>query len=115
MSEHIEEQYYYERASTALRQLVEALDKVSQANDDAFEVEFASDIITLDFPDNSRFVINSHRAARQIWMAANTSAWHFNWHEDVGQWLCSKTNAELWTVVEDQLGRKTGKRVALRQ
>lgn len=112
MSTPIDEQQYYERATTALNALVDALDEVSQQTD-AFEVELANDILTLDFPDGVRFVINSHRAARQIWMAANTSAWHFNWHADSQRWLCSKTNAELWQVVAEQLRVKTGKSVAL--
>lgn len=113
MSTTLDEQQYYERAKKTLHELVDSLDEVSQQAGETFEVELANDILTLDFPDGARFVINSHRAARQIWMAANTSAWHFNWHADVAQWLCSKTNAELWQVVTDQLRRKTGKPVQL--
>jgi CyaY protein len=112
MSPPIDEQQYSERATTALHALVDALDEVSQRTD-AFEVELANDILTLEFPDGVRFVINSHRAARQIWMAANTSAWHFNWHAEAQKWLCSKTNAELWQVVAEQLHIKTGKPVSL--
>src|SRR5690606_19681738 len=105
----LDEQQYSELATQPLRELVDTLDEVSQASNDAVEVELANDIVTLDFADGVRFVINSHRAARQIWMAANTSAWHFNWHADSQRWLCSKTNEELWDVVAEQLRVKTGR------
>ena len=113
MTALIEEQQYYERATKTLHELVDALDEASQQTNEAFEVEFANDIVSLDFPDGVKFVINSHRAARQIWMAANTSAWHFNWHAESGQWLCSKTKAELWQVVSEQLRIKLGKPLSL--
>ena len=115
MSAPLDEQQYYERASATLHELLDVLDELSQNSNEAFEVEFANDILTLDFPDGVRFVINSHRAARQIWMAANTSAWHFNWHADVQQWLCSKSSANLWQVVTEQLSRKLGKTIALKR
>jgi CyaY protein len=114
MSAPLDEQQYTERASATLHQLVDALDEASQKSD-SFEVELANDILTLDFPDGTRFVINSHRAARQIWMAANTSAWHFNWHADAQRWLCSKSQAELWQVVSEQLNKKTGQSFALKR
>ena len=34
--------------------------------------------LRLDLRDGTKIVINSHRAARQIWMAADRTAWHFD-------------------------------------
>jgi CyaY protein len=85
-----------------LSQLLTQLDELSQRLGETFEVELSSDILTLEFADGVRFVINSHRAAQQIWMAANTSAWHFNLTAD-GSWLCSKSGASLPSVLAAQL------------
>jgi CyaY protein len=57
-------------------------------------------------------VVNSHRAARQIWMAAERSAWHFDLAAD-GRWIATKSGDELWAAVEGVVGRKLGRAVAL--
>jgi CyaY protein len=71
----ISETEYEERAFPELRALLDALDAI---DDDRIEAELSSDILTLEFSDGARYVLNSHRAARQIWMAAERSAWHFD-------------------------------------
>jgi CyaY protein len=45
---------------------------------DEVEAELASGVLTLTLSDQQKVVINSHRAARQIWMAAFRTAWHFS-------------------------------------
>src|SRR5215203_7459815 len=61
---------------------------------DEVEVSTSDGVLRLDLRDGTRIVINSHRAARQIWMAAIASAWHFDpIAADV--WRASKTGEEL--------------------
>ena len=77
-----------------------------------FEVELEMGILTLEFSDGAKYVINSHRAARQIWMAADRSAWHFDPRED-GRWVASKTQEELDATLEAVLQKKLGAPVRL--
>ncbi|HEX2733347.1 MAG TPA: iron donor protein CyaY [Polyangiaceae bacterium] len=107
----MDEREYQTKASAELRDLVDALDELA-ARDERFEVELASDILTLEFPDGAKFVINSHRAARQIWMAADKRAWHFDW---AGQdWRTTKDDQELWSVINEMLSRKLGTLINLK-
>lgn len=106
------EETYRKLASTTLHELVSQLDALSLRLGETFEVELANDILTLEFPDGVRFVINSHRAAQQIWMAANTSAWHFN-PAAQGSWVCSKTGETLTAVLTTQLRNKLGQAIEL--
>lgn len=108
----ITEETYRKLASATLNQLVTELDRLSLRLGETFEVELSNDILTLEFADGVRFVINSHRAAQQIWMAANTSAWHFNPVAD-GGWVCSKTGETLRTVLTAQLTAKLGQAIEL--
>ena len=80
---------------------------------DDVEAELAGDILNIEFADDSKFVINSHRAARQIWMAAGTTAWHFDY--DGERWVSSKTREELWSVVEQALSSKLGRKFTLQR
>jgi len=106
------EDSYRKLASATLNRLVSQLDALSLRLGEAFEVELGNDILTVEFPDGVRFVVNSHRAAQQIWMAANTSAWHFNPAAD-GAWVCSKSGETLVAVLTKQLSDKLGAPIEL--
>ena len=62
----LDERQYDERALPELRALVEALDNLDS---DAFEAELSSDILTLEFRDGAKFVINSHHWPRKSWVS----------------------------------------------
>jgi CyaY protein len=91
-------------AERTLRALEIALNEI-----DDVEADLESGILTVEFRDGARFVINSHRAARQVWMAAGASAWHFDWDESTARWTASRSGEELWGCVSDQAGRKLGR------
>jgi CyaY protein len=78
------------------------------------EVDSTGDVLTVEFADGSTFVINSHRAARQIWVSAEMSASHFNLDEKAGRWFDSKGGEELWLRLEGAASRKLGREVKLR-
>jgi CyaY protein len=99
----ISEKDYGGRAYPELAALVDALDGFP----DELFAELAGDVLTVEFNDHSRYVINSHLAARQIWLAAERSAWHFDPGED-GRWVDRKSGAELWTKVGELLALKLG-------
>jgi CyaY protein len=105
----ISEDDYVARALPELTALLEAIDAI----DDNVEAELESDILTLEFADDSRYVINSHRAARQIWMAAERSAWHFDWNAARAAWIAEKTGDELWQTLTKLLSDKVGRTVTL--
>lgn len=106
----LDEEAYVARALPELGRLLEALDRLDSAE---VEAELESDILSVEFSDGTKYVINSHRAARQIWMAAERSAWHFDWDEGSQTWVASKSGDELWATVARVVGNKLGTRVEL--
>jgi CyaY protein len=106
----ISEPDYRARAYPELAALVAALD----AYPDELFAELEGDVLNIEFEDRSKYVVNSHAAARQIWLAAERSAWHFDYVEERSSWLDSKTQAvELWAQLEQLLARKLGHPVQL--
>jgi CyaY protein len=99
----MDEREFGRRAGEALRKLDDALRDV-----DGVESDLAGDILTLEFEDGAKFVINSHTAAQQIWMSANLQAWHFGWHEATQSWRDTRSGAELFT----ELGKMTSEKLA---
>ena len=106
----LSEEQYDALAFPELNALVRALDTIEHPD---VEAELASDILTIEFSDGTRYVINSHRAARQIWMAAERNAWHFDWVPATKTWVAEKTGDELWATVSRVISKRLGSEVTL--
>jgi CyaY protein len=105
----MDEKEFGRRAAETLRKLDDALRDV-----DGVESDLAADILTLEFEDGAKFVVNSHSAAQQIWMSANMQAWHFAW-DDAGQsWRDTRSKAELFSELGKLVSEKLAQAVTLR-
>ena len=102
----MDEHEFVSVATGELRALVAAIDERVEG----VFAELSGDVLTLEFEDDTKYVVNSHSAARQIWLAAGRTAWHFNpeVEADSLRWHDSKTGAELWATVAQQLSNKLG-------
>lgn len=108
-TEVLAEREFDDVADKTLRALSKALDALPQG----VEADLQSGILTIEFDDGVKYVVNSHRAARQIWMAAERSAWHFDYRTAEKRWVASKSGDELWSTVEAVITRKLGESVTL--
>jgi CyaY protein len=88
-------------------------DRFEGIDPDDIEVGTSDGILKLDLRDGTKIVINSHRAARQIWMAAVASAWHFDPPAATGGWTAAKTGDELRTTVARIVKERIGLELAL--
>jgi CyaY protein len=87
-------------------------DALSDVDPDECEVSTSDGVLRLDLRDGTRVVINSHRAARQIWMAAVSTAWHFD-PVDPETWRATKTGEDLRPTLARLLADRIGLAVAL--
>jgi CyaY protein len=95
-------------AGDELRRLEDAF---ADIDPDDIEVSSSEGVLRLDLRDGTRIVINSHRAARQIWMAAVASAWHF---DPAGStWRAPKTGEELRPTLARLVLERIGVQLAL--
>ena len=82
--------------------------RLSELDPDEVEVDFSSGVLTLTLADDQVIVINSHRAAGQIWMAAFRTAWHFS-PKNEGDALAWRTDKD---ELRSTLGRILSERLA---
>ena len=99
----MDEKEFGRRAGEALSKLDDALRDL-----EGVESDLAGDILTLEFEDGAKFVVNSHSAAQQIWLSANMQAWHFGWDVQAQRWRDSRSGAELFA----ELGRLVSEKLA---
>ncbi len=111
MTTPLSEADYDSVATPELQRLITSLDELES---DAIEAELASDILTIEFEDGARYVLNSHRAARQIWLSAERSAWHFDFLPEGKAWVAAKSGDELWATLTRLVSTKLGEAVRLR-
>jgi CyaY protein len=98
-------------ADATLRALLRELDGL-----DDVEAELSQGVLTISFETGAPYVVNSHRAARQIWFAADRTAWHFDPGADGARWASTRApHDELWDVVGAAVGRRLGRDVTLRR
>jgi CyaY protein len=86
-------------------------DAFADVDPDEVDVSSSDGVLRLDLRDGTRVVINSHRAARQIWMAAIASAWHFD--PVPGGWRAAKTGEDLRPTLARLVRERTGLDVSL--
>lgn len=91
-----------------LERIEEALGAV-----DGVDVDLAEGILTIEFEEGPKVVVNSHSAARQIWVAANLAAAHFSPDPKTGRWFDSKTGEDLWDRLRSILNERLGHSVQL--
>jgi CyaY protein len=80
---------------------------------DGIEAELQSGVLTIEFSDGECFVVNSHGAARQIWMAAGANAWHFDVDVENDRWVATRTGEDLWACIGRTVGEKLGRPIAI--
>jgi CyaY protein len=81
------------------------------ADFDPDELDFAEadGVVTLEFADGARFVVNRQAGSRQLWYAAGARAWHYDW--DGKRWLDDRDGHELSSNVQRTVTEKLGRSV----
>ena len=102
----MDESDYQRLADRTFRQLETMLEDVDAEDVD---VERAGDVLTLTFRDGKKAVVNTQRPTRQIWLAANARAWHFDWEATRERWLDDKGQgvelfARIAAIVKEHAG-----------
>lgn len=93
----------------AQRTMKEVDEVLGELDPDTLDVDWAGDVMQLCFSDGAVFVLNAHSAAQQIWLAAGTTAWHFDPPTAPGEdWVASKTSEGLKEVLSKVVGEKLG-------
>ena len=89
------ESEFNQRVDDIIEQIEEAVDE-SGAN---IDFETAGGILTLIFENNSKIIINRQTPVQQIWVAAKSGGFHFNYDEKQDQWVKDDDQVELFAAL----------------
>lgn len=99
-----------ERAARTLA----AIEQAIETSDADIDFETASEVLTLEFPDGSKIIVNKQSPAHQIWVAARSGGFHYTLDSSRDAWINQQTGRELFEELSDLVSRQAGVVIALR-
>lgn len=92
---------YHQQVDAILLHLEETIDTIEQAD---LDYESAGGILTIDFPDGSKIIINKQPPNQQIWVATKYDGHHFDLLDE--GWIDNRTGKEFWALVSEAATRQ---------
>jgi CyaY protein len=89
-----------------------AIEAAVEACDADIDTTRAGNVLTLEVADGSRIVVNSQTPMRQIWVAAKSGGFHYEWRD--GSWRDTRDGSELFAALARVISAQGGVAVLLR-
>lgn len=102
-------QEYLHRADDCLAQVTAWLEDF-----DPDEVDYGTTdgMVSIEFPDGKRFVLNRQSGNNQMWFAAGVRAFHYSWDEAGETWRDDRDGHGLYEKIAEVVGEKLGRSVS---
>ena len=88
-------------------------DAMADFDPDEVDVDLSMGVMTLEFSDGTKCIMNRQVAAHQIWLAHGATAWHFAMDEQTASWIDTKGRGELRAVLTALIGQQLGRVIKL--
>jgi CyaY protein len=97
------EQEYQQRAAECLARVARWVDRV---DDDALDLSTTDGLVALEFEDGTKYVLNRQSGNHQMWFAAGTRAWHYDF--DGERWVDDRDGHRLEHRIAEVVSAKLG-------
>ena len=96
---------YLTRAEAALAAVERTLD---DSNAD-IEFERSGNVLTLEFENGTKIIVNLQPPMREIWIAAKAGGFHFRYTD--GAWRDTRSGSEFFAALSDYATQQAGEAV----
>lgn len=100
---------FQHQATATLGHIEEAI----EGADAGIDFENSGDILTLEFANGSKIIVNKQAAARQIWVAARSGGFHYNFDALKKHWINDQNGNELFGELSRLVSEQAGTSVSL--
>lgn len=90
-----------------------AIEEAVDASDAGIDYENSGGVLTLTLENRSQVIINRQTPVRQLWVAAKSGGYHFDFDGRRGEWHRNSDDAELFAVLSEALSEQGGREVTL--
>jgi CyaY protein len=96
---------YLTRAEAVLGAIERALDDI----DADIEAERSGNVLTLEFGNGSKIIVNLQPPMQEIWIAAKAGGFHFRYVDD--EWRDTRNGTEFFAALSDYASQQAGEPV----
>jgi CyaY protein len=98
---------YLARAEAVLAAVERALDYT----DADIEFERSGNVLTLEFENGTKIIVNLQPPMQEIWIAAKSGGYHFRFVD--GKWRDTRNGTEFFTALSDYATQQAGEPVKI--
>ncbi|MEM7199857.1 MAG: iron donor protein CyaY [Planctomycetota bacterium] len=98
------------QADAFMSQLLDAMESLDP---DEVDADLQMGVLSMEFADGSKCIMNRQTAAHQIWLAHGASAWHFAMDDTNARWMDTKNRGAVEDVLSGILSQKLGREIVL--
>ena len=105
------ESEFYNLAEETIESLQDAIDDTGADID----YEEVGGVLTLEFENGSKIIFSKQPPALQLWMAARSGGFHFNYDSERQAWICDNGEGEELCVMLSRLAsEQSGEEVSIK-
>jgi len=90
-----------------------AIEEAVDASDAGIDYENSGGVLTLTLANDSQVIINRQTPVRQLWMAAKSGGYHFDFNKVTEEWHRTSDDAELFVALSEVISEQGGQAVTL--
>lgn len=98
---------YLSLAETALA----AVEQAVEASGADIDTERSGNVLTLEFDNGSKIIVNLQAPMHEIWVAAKSGGFHFRYREQA--WRDTRSERELFSALSEFASQQAGETVSL--
>lgn len=91
--------------------ILQRIETALDAHDTDIDTETAAGILTLEFADGSKIIINRQGPTQEIWVAAKSGGYHYRLTQ--GAWLNTRDGSELFAALSTYVSQQAGQTIRL--
>ncbi len=104
------ESEFQEIVEQTIEDIQDAIDNI----DADIDYDEIGGVLTLEFENGSKIIFSKQGAMKQLWMAAKSGGFHFDYKEEAGQWICdSGDNEEMYAMLSRLSTEQAGEEIHL--
>jgi CyaY protein len=91
---------FLSRYQETLRRIEETVEATINADDADIDYESGNDMLTLSFSNRSVAILSRQSAIQQLWLAARSGGFHFDFDPSRNAWVCTSTRQTLADMLQ---------------
>jgi CyaY protein len=94
--------------NTLIDETFDALEMALDEIDDDIDYESAGGVLTVEFTNGTTMVFSRQPPVRQLWLAARSGGFHFEYDEAAGDWIGTRGGESFRPFVADTMREQGG-------